>query len=525
MTAIPSPMPALCIKTTAATARTTAVTNEKIKILFEMSGKDAKHFVRYFDHKICDTDSPRRYDIYILMEYLKPLDKQIREKDFCVKDVINLGLEVLQGLKTCHDNNVIHRDIKENNIFVSESGEYKIGDFGVSKVLKNGSKAESVKGTPNYLAPEVYSGDGEYTKTVDLYSLGIVLYRLLNYNRNPFLPPYPQRYDDKDRENAFKRRITGETPPPPLLGGEEIGKVIIKAISNSSERFQTADDFIYALKRAVDNTPLEIVNQKIRSAKHQDPDDFTKYDTPPEVDLSEDDKENCSNSLNRLLFDTENEDIKPKPKLEPKPEPEPEPEPKPEPEPEPKPKPEPEPDPKPKPEPVRESNRKIWVIIRIILILLVAAVIIGILLMNYFRENESIHENQIMEEQKQETDAEGATALQSAIQQKDFVTAYSLIQNSVQNGENLDKEIQSFVHACEEELEYKRAVAGMKLLSDNISNNEAFYRETIQWFYGREQEDLARQILSDLREKGSEGVNLADSISLDNNLTQPNESS
>ena len=108
-----------------------------------------------------------------------------------------------------------------------------------------------------------------------------------------------------------------------LLNGEEIGKVFIRAIINSSERFHTADDFIYALKRAVDNTPLEIVNQKIRSATHQDSDDFTKYDTPPEVDLSEDDKENRSNSLNRLLFDTENEDIKPKPKLEPKPEPEP----------------------------------------------------------------------------------------------------------------------------------------------------------------------------------------------------------
>lgn len=81
-----------------------------------------------------------------------------------------------------------------SNIFVSDKGEYKIGDFGVSKVLKDSSKAESLKGTPNFLAPEVYLGKEGYTKSVDLYSLGIVLYRLLNYSRNPFLPRFPEQY-------------------------------------------------------------------------------------------------------------------------------------------------------------------------------------------------------------------------------------------------------------------------------------------------------------------------------------------
>ena len=72
-----------------------------------------------------------------------------------------------------------------------------------------------------------------------------------------------------------------------------------------------------------------------------------------------------------------------------------------------------------------------------------------------------------------------------------------------------------FVLACEEELEYKRAAAAMKLLSGNVMENETFYIETIQWFSKREQDDLARQILSDLRAKGEEGAKLADSISLE----------
>ena len=83
-------------------------------------------------------------------------------------------------------------------------------------------------------------------------------------------------------------------------------------------------------------------------------------------------------------------------------------------------------------------------------------------------------------------------------------------------GKNVDAEVKSFVYACEEELEYKRVRAAMKCLSDNVNTNAAFYKETIQWFCSRDQEEQARLVLSDLRAKGLEGAKLADSISLDN---------
>ena len=72
----------------------------------------------------------------------------------------------------------------------------------------------SRKGTYPYMAPEVYRG-APYGTGVDLYSLGIVLYRLLNHNRSPFMPPYPQRMTYSDRERAFIRRMSGEPLPPP----------------------------------------------------------------------------------------------------------------------------------------------------------------------------------------------------------------------------------------------------------------------------------------------------------------------
>lgn len=236
----------------------------EIQILNELSQNGVQNIVRYYENDIEETSSPKRYDIYILMEYLTPLEDYIESREFIVHDVVKLGLDILNGLQSCHENKIMHRDIKEENIFVSDKGEYKIGDFGVSKVLKDSSKAESLKGTPNFLAPEVYLGKEGYTKSVDLYALGIVLYRLLNYNRNPFLPSFPQQFFSDDENKAFEERMSGKTPDNPSLGGKQIGNVIVKSISNSAERFQNAQEFRYALELAVSNTSADILDEKIK---------------------------------------------------------------------------------------------------------------------------------------------------------------------------------------------------------------------------------------------------------------------
>lgn len=286
----------------------------EIKILNDLSEKGVQHIVRYYENDILVTDAPKRYDIFILMEYLTPLDDYIRNTDFRVRDVVNFGLDVLYGLRSCHENGVIHRDIKDENIFVSDKGEYKIGDFGVSKVMKGSARAESLKGTPNFLAPEVYLGKEGYTKSVDLYSLGIVLYRLLNYSRNPFLPHFPEQYFTQDEDAAFEERMSGKTPDPPMLGGDAIGQVIVKAISNSKERFQTADEFISALEAAVDNTPSEVFNEKVKlevspSTEPEDKGFAGQYrstigETLPDSVTEEAAEDDHSSSLNEHLFES-----------------------------------------------------------------------------------------------------------------------------------------------------------------------------------------------------------------------------
>lgn len=264
----------------------------EINILNDLSENGVEHIVRYYENDIEVVDSPRRYDIYILMEYLTPLEDYIQGNNFSVNDVVSLGADVLRGLRACHECGVIHRDIKDDNIFVSGKGVYKIGDFGVSKVLKDSSRAESLKGTPNFLAPEVYLGKEGYTKSVDLYSLGIVLYRLLNFGRNPFLPHFPNQYYAQDEDSAFEERMSGKTPDLPSLGGEKIGNLIIKAISNSSVRYQTAEEFLAALEQAVQQTEKELLEQTV------------KFDIKPQVNT-------ISDSANKVYASTIGESASP----------------------------------------------------------------------------------------------------------------------------------------------------------------------------------------------------------------------
>jgi serine/threonine protein kinase len=236
----------------------------EIQILNDLSEKGVQNIVRYYENDIISSESPKRYNVFILMEYLTPLLDYTSKHDFTVNDVVRLGLDVLTALKLCHENNIIHRDIKDDNIFVAANKEFKIGDFGVSKILKGSSRAESMKGTPNFLAPEVYLGKESYTKSVDLYSLGIVLYRLLNYNRNPFLPKFPETYSPNDENLAFEERMKGLSPPLPYLSGAAIGNVVVKSISDKDNRFFIAEEFYTALEIALKNTEQEVLDTKTK---------------------------------------------------------------------------------------------------------------------------------------------------------------------------------------------------------------------------------------------------------------------
>lgn len=206
------------------------------------------HVVSVEDYKVVEYLDDIGWDIYIRMEYLTGFLDYCAGKELSEKEVLQLGIDLCKALEYCQKQNIIHRDIKPENIFVSRFGEFKLGDFGIARELDRNVSGLSKKGTFSYMAPEMYKGEN-YDHRVDIYSLGIVLYKLRNHNRLPFISLGKQLITYRDKESALTRRMSGEELPVPAEAGDGLSQVICKACAYRREdRYQTAEEFRDALE-------------------------------------------------------------------------------------------------------------------------------------------------------------------------------------------------------------------------------------------------------------------------------------
>ena len=207
------------------------------------------HVVSVEDYKVMEYLDDIGWDIYIRMEYLTSFLDYCAGRALTEEDVIHLGIDLCKALEYCQCQNIIHRDIKPENIFVSRFGEFKLGDFGIARELDRTMSGLSKKGTFSYMAPEMYRG-AAYDARVDIYSLGIVLYKLRNHNRLPFISLKKQLITYRDKEEALNRRMAGEKLPVPAEAGEAFAEVILKACAyDRHDRYESAEEFRMALEQ------------------------------------------------------------------------------------------------------------------------------------------------------------------------------------------------------------------------------------------------------------------------------------
>ena len=209
--------------------------------------------VSYEDHRAYPHPDGRGWDILIRMELLRPINDDLRrQKIFTRAEVLRLGIDLCSALEVCQKNNIIHRDIKPGNIFLSREGSFKLGDFGVARIASASMAASTRAGTVNYMAPEVFQGR-RYTSSVDIYSLGLVLYQLLNMNRMPFYPPPPQNITPDQQEHARARRFSGVPLPPPAQADPALAAVVLKACAwDPAARYASPAQMRQALEAILD---------------------------------------------------------------------------------------------------------------------------------------------------------------------------------------------------------------------------------------------------------------------------------
>jgi len=222
------------------------VQNE-IELMYRLRG--GSNIVAYEDHAIFEQMDGKGWDVLIRMEYLQPISRVIQRSGLEASEAARLGSDICRALEVCAREDIIHRGIKDSSIFVSPRGEYKLGGFGMAREPNRGGRSALQSLSPLYMAPELYKEQG-YDSSVDIYSLGIVMYKLLNRGRLPFLPPPPGTITAEDAERALLRRMSGEELPLPVNAGESIGTIVLKACSYyKKDRYKSPAEFRQKLER------------------------------------------------------------------------------------------------------------------------------------------------------------------------------------------------------------------------------------------------------------------------------------
>ena len=206
----------------------TMVKDQVKQLAFVNQLKGNTNVVSFENHQVIEHKDGIGWDILVQMELLTPFQEFQKKHPIAEREAARIGIDLCRALELCGKFRIIHGDVKPDNIFVSDMGDFKLGGFDVARVNEPGCTASSGKGTLSYMAPEVRT-KGQGDAGSDLYSLGLVLYQLLNDNRLPFLPAAPAPVSFQDRNEALMKRFSGAPLPPPARAGEQMAKILLKA--------------------------------------------------------------------------------------------------------------------------------------------------------------------------------------------------------------------------------------------------------------------------------------------------------
>ena len=216
----------------------------EIEILKRLSEQEG--FIPYEGWQLEPMDDGKGYDIYLLRSYNRTLERHFKRHSFTHLDALNLGLDLCAAMSVSRRSGYLYVGLKPGNIFVTEDGQYKIGGLGFIKLdsLKYMSLPE--KSRSIYTPAEINDAYAALNTTIDVYSIGLILYQAYNNGELPF-------NDDI---------APGQKLPAPLYADYEMSEIILKACDPDPEqRWQDPKDMgkaiaSYMQRNSVNSIPI-----------------------------------------------------------------------------------------------------------------------------------------------------------------------------------------------------------------------------------------------------------------------------
>ncbi|MFC2083960.1 protein kinase [Bacteroidota bacterium] len=226
--------------------------NEESKERFILEAKAASALDHNNICAIYEIDETEDRQLFIAMAHYEgeSLKQKIDKAPLNIDEAVDIAVQIAEGLAKAHENNIIHRDIKPDNIFITNDGVVKILDFGLAKVVGKSQLTQmgSTYGTIAYMSSEQTTG-GKVDNRTDIWSLGVVFYEMLTGQR-PFKGEY---------EHAISYSIVNEIPEAITSLRSEISKeldsIVEKTLKkNPEERYQSTGDFLSDLRAETKST-------------------------------------------------------------------------------------------------------------------------------------------------------------------------------------------------------------------------------------------------------------------------------
>ena len=202
--------------------------------------------------------------LFIVTEYCKLGDlskainrRKVNHRPFKEETIWRFLLQILEGLRVLHERGIVHRDLKSANILISSPDLFKIGDLGISTVLRKRQLAKTQIGTPMYLAPEIWKKK-PYNSKCDIWSLGVLLYEMATFM-------YP--YNAHNARDLSVKVCNAKAPNIPSTYSKELSNVIHSMLVHNPLQRPSVEDI---LKMPSVQKRLSLINPFLAAIQHSE---------------------------------------------------------------------------------------------------------------------------------------------------------------------------------------------------------------------------------------------------------------